>query len=101
MRIDIDDGIGINYICEGEGDNVLIIHGWGANIDTVMPIFNHLKSRFKVYAIDLPGHGKSDQPKEVWNSYDFADITKKFIDVMNMKEVILIGHSHCGRVSII
>lgn len=100
MKIDIDD-IGVNYICEGEGENILIVHGWGANIDTVMPIFNHLKDRFKVYAIDLPGHGKSDQPKDVWNSYDFADITKKFIDAMNMKEVILIGHSHGGRVSII
>jgi len=100
MKIDID-GISINYICEGEGKNVLILHGWGCCIDTVMPIFNHLKNRFKVYAIDLPGHGKSDLPNEVWNSYDYADKTKKFIDAMNMKEVILIGHSHGGRISII
>lgn len=100
VNIKIDE-IDINYICEGEGENILIIHGWGANIDTVMPIFNHLKTSFKVYAIDLPGHGKSDEPKEVWNSYDFADIVKKFIDAMDIKDTILMGHSHGGRISII
>jgi len=95
------EGLDINYICEGEGKIILLLHGWGANIDTVMPIFNHLKSRYKVYAIDFPGHGKSQQPNEVWNSYDFANITKKFIDSLEIKEIILMGHSHGGRVSII
>ena len=28
----IIDGLNINYICEGEGDLVLLLHGWGSNI---------------------------------------------------------------------
>jgi len=45
----------------------LILHGWGANIDTVIPIVNILKSHFKVYALDLPGFGSSAEPKEgIW-----------------------------------
>ncbi len=100
MKINIE-GLNLNYICEGEGRNVLILHGWGANIQTMLPIHDHLKDRFKVYTLDLPGFGESDQPKDVWGSHDYADFIKKFIDKMNIKEVILIGHSHGGRVSIV
>ena len=37
------DGLDINYICEGEGKDLIVLHGWGCNIDTVMPIVNILK----------------------------------------------------------
>ncbi|MTI46956.1 alpha/beta fold hydrolase [Sporosalibacterium faouarense] len=94
------NGLNINYICEGEGKNILLLHGWGASIETVLPIFNHLKDRFKVYAVDLPGFGKSDEPKEVWGTLDYAECIRGFIRKMNMKKVTLIGHSHGGRVSI-
>lgn len=94
-------GLSINYICEGEGKNILLIHGWGANIETVMPVYNHLKNRFKVYAIDLPGHGKSEKPEEVWGTNEFAEVVKTFIDEVGIKKVSLIGHSHGGRVSIV
>ncbi|WP_026895310.1 alpha/beta fold hydrolase [Clostridiisalibacter paucivorans] len=99
MHIDID-GLRINYICEGEGENVLILHGWGANIDTVIPIYNHIKDRYKVWALDLPGFGQSDRPLTVWGSEEYADFIKKFVDKLNIKDIILMGHSHGGRVSI-
>lgn len=100
MNVNIEN-MDLNYICEGEGKNILILHGWGASIDTVMPIFNHLKNHFKVYAIDFPGCGKSQIPSEVLGAFDYARIIKKFIDIMEMEEVILIGHSHGGRVSLV
>lgn len=100
MKVNIE-GIDINYIVEGNGPNVLLLHGWGANIDTMMPIFNLLVKNFRVYAIDFPGFGQSEEPSEVFGVYDYARITKKFIDNFNMDEVILIGHSFGGRVSIV
>lgn len=100
MKVNIEN-MEINYICEGQGKNVLILHGWGASIDTIMPIFNILKNHFRVYAMDFPGCGKSQKPNEILGAYDYARITKKFIDAMQMEEVILIGHSHGGRVSIV
>lgn len=100
MKINID-GLDLNYICEGQGKNIIILHGWGANIQTVLSIHNHLKDRFKVYTLDLPGFGESDKPKEVWGSHEYADFVKAFIDKMEIEEVILIGHSHGGRISIV
>lgn len=95
------DGIKINYIDEGCGTNVLLLHGWGANIKAMQPIFNMLKNKCRVVAVDLPGFGESDMPLVPWNSYDYASIVKKIIDALSLKDIILVGHSHGGRVSII
>lgn len=95
------DGLRINYIDEGDGENVLLLHGWGASIETMQPIVNALKNRYRVLAIDLPGFGLSDCPKTAWDSFNYADIVKKFIDILLLKNINLIGHSHGGRVSII
>lgn len=95
------EGIDINYIIEGKGKNVLVLHGWGANIDTILPIVNILKEDFKVFAMDLPGFGKSQIPKEVFDSKDYARIVKGFIDKMKIDKVTLIGHSFGGKISIL
>ena len=100
MKISIE-GIEINYIEEGTGEAVLILHGWGANIDTVNPIIYLLKPHFKVYALDLPGFGMSEEPKEVFGSSDYARIVKSFLDEMGVEKVILIGHSFGGKISIL
>lgn len=100
MKISIEN-IDINYIVEGEGDNVLILHGWGANIETIMPIFNILKQTHRVYAMDLPGFGKSHVPEEVFGSFHYADIVKEFIDKMEIDKLSLIGHSFGGKIAII
>ncbi|CCQ95222.1 Alpha/beta hydrolase fold protein [[Clostridium] ultunense Esp] len=100
MKVNVEN-IEINYICEGEGEDVLVLHGWGANINTVLSIVNLLKPYFKVYAIDLPGFGESEIPKEVFGSEDYARIVKKFLDIMEIKKTILIGHSFGGKLSII
>lgn len=100
MKMEID-GLKLNFIVEGKGDNVVILHGWGANINTVMPIFNILKDKFKVHAIDLPGFGESEEPKEPIDSFRYADIVKTYMDKLGIEDVILIGHSFGGKLSII
>lgn len=100
MHINID-GLNINYIDEGIGNTVLLLHGWGGSIQTMKPIANFLNKKCRVITLDLPGFGESDLPKTPWNSYDYADCIKKFINALNLNNVILFGHSHGGRISII
>lgn len=95
------DGININYETFGVGKDLLILHGWGANINAVMPMVNAWKDKFKVWAVDLPGFGKSDMPDENWNVYSYANLVKKFIDKTRIKNPILVGHSFGGRLCII
>lgn len=100
MQIEID-GLKINYIDEGIGITILLLHGWGGSIETMLPIHNFLKQKCRVIVPDLPGFGMSDKPPYPYNSYDYAKIIDKFIEKLELNNIILFGHSHGGRISII
>lgn len=54
MDINID-GLKIRYTKQGEGKNkILLLHGWGCNIDTFAGIISYLASFMEVYVIDFP-----------------------------------------------
>lgn len=54
MDINID-GLKIKYKKTGEGKNkILLLHGWGCNIDTFAGITNYLSEFMEVYVIDFP-----------------------------------------------
>ncbi|MBO5479541.1 MAG: alpha/beta hydrolase [Clostridia bacterium] len=96
MQIDIN-GYKINYEVEGEGKNVILLHGWLASLETMKPIANHLKKHFKVYNIDVIGFGKSDLPREPLHTEDFGNFLHEFIKTLKIENPILIGHSNGGR----
>lgn len=99
MEINID-GLKINYINKGKGANVLLLHGWGVNLELYRNIINELSRYCNVYALDLPGFGKSDEPKEIWNLDKYVSIVQKFIEKMKLDNLSLIGHSFGGRIII-
>ena len=53
MVININDCL-INYEIYGEGKPLLLLHGWGACIDSMAPIWQFFKNKFKVYVLDFP-----------------------------------------------
>lgn len=94
-------GINTHFTIEGEGEPIVVLHGWGANLTTMQSITDLLKERYQVIAVDMPGFGKSEEPKTVWNSYNFADHIEALLESLNIDRFHLLGHSHGGRVSII
>ena len=94
------DGLKINYVCEGEGNNVLLLHGWGSNIKLFDAMIKHLAPYYRVFAPDMPGFGESDEPKEPWCVDDYVDFVLKFCKKTGIEEAILLGHSFGGRVII-
>lgn len=99
MFIDIN-GMKLNYIVEGEGSPIILLHGWGANIQAFMPVHNHLAKFHRVYTLDLPGFGESQEPPEQWGTEDYTDFLHAFMQKMEIKNPILMGHSNGGRISI-
>lgn len=96
------DGLKLHYAETGRADGpaVILMHGWGCDHSTVRSIAAALESKMHVYSIDLPGHGASDEPSEVWGVGEYADLVEKFIDSEGIKDFSLIGHSYGGRISI-
>lgn len=101
MTIDIDN-IPCNYFCEGPDseESVVMLHGWGANIELFRNAAALMAAKYKVAAPDFPGFGKTPEPPGEWTVDDYTDWTVKFIAALGLKKVILLGHSFGGRVII-
>ncbi len=96
----IINNLNIAYIDEGSGKDVVLLHGWGQNKEMMSYIFDYLKSSFHVYALDFPGFGESEEPKEAWGVKEYEDMFREFIEKNNIEKPILIGHSFGCRVAI-
>ena len=97
MQVKVKDW-NINYEIVGNGNPVVLLHGWLTNLETMRPIAENLKDRFKVYLIDVVGFGKSDLPEHPLNTDDFGDFLKELLEKLEIKNPILVGHSNGGRI---
>lgn len=94
------NGLNINAVQKGKGQDILLLHGWRQNIQMMQPIFDHFESDFRVTVLDFPGFGESDEPKKPWGVEDYAVFLKDFCDLMNISNPIIVGHSFGCRVAI-
>ena len=95
------NNLNIAYQVAGEGDVVILLHGWGGEAASFQPVFKWLSQSHKVYVLDLPGFGKSQIPPIPWDSSDYAQLVTVFLEKFDIPKAHLIGHSFGGRISII
>ena len=100
------DDIKINYnytFVDKEHDTIVLLHGWGQNTIMMQPIEEYFKSNFNVLNIDLPGFGKSTEPKEVLNVTQYANIVYRLITELGLSKtkISIVGHSFGGRIAIV
>ncbi|MGL5043177.1 MAG: alpha/beta fold hydrolase [Culicoidibacterales bacterium] len=92
----------IHYTVAGAGKNIILLHGWGQNIEMMEPVGQHLQKWFRVWNIDLPGFsGASVEPPFAWDIYDYSSMLAAFIAELGIINPTLIGHSFGGRMAII
>ena len=99
MKINIKN-VEINYIQYGEGQDILLLHGWGQNIEMMRPIGDNLCDKFRITILDFPGFGESEEPKEPWKIDNYSNMLEEFTKLVGIKKPIVIGHSFGGRVAI-
>ncbi len=91
----------IRYLKRGEKDKpVILIHGFGGNLNNWL--FNHeiLAANYTVYALDLPGHGESTNDVGNGNLSFFSKLLQEFMEVMNVPTANLVGHSLGGAIAL-
>ena len=101
MIIKIKD-VNINYVRYGKKEKpaIVFLHGWGQNIEMMTPLGDARKEKNDVVIIDLPGFGRSEEPKYAWQLMDYVDMLKELFDKLNIINPILVGHSFGGRISL-
>ncbi len=94
-----DKQVEINYFQQGKGDTTLLfLHGWCIDGTYWKNQVDYFSKNCNVYAIDLPGFGKSKAERTNWTIEEYANDVTAFIDTMNLKNVVIIGHSMAGEI---
>jgi len=95
-------GVKIHYIVEGRGDPVLLIHGFGANIQTNWSgIIKELSNTFQVIALDNRGHGQSEKPHDP-GAYgrQMVEDSIRLLDHLKIPKAHVVGYSMGGRITV-
>lgn len=101
MDVIIND-VKVNYTKAGsKGRDVILMHGWGQNIEMMKPIADHLSDDFIVYNIDLPGFGESEKPQVVSGVEEYSEMLEKFIIKNAINNPIIIAHSFGVRIALL
>lgn len=91
----------VNYIEYGSGKPLVLLHGWGQNIEMMKPVGEYFKEKYRVIIIDLPGHGGSDEPNYAYTVHDYVAVLKKVLKELKVENPIIIGHSFGGKIAML
>jgi len=97
------DGATIHYLEQGEGEPVVLIHGFTANamLNWVGPgIFDALAEEYRVIALDARGHGRSDKPHDP-DAYGpkMAEDVIHLLDHLGIDRAHIVGYSMGGFIT--
>lgn len=92
------DGLRIHYVNHAKdkatpNEALVLIHGWTCNVDHWRYQVAEFSKKYRVIAIDLPGHGKSDKPELPYTMDLFARAVETVMREENVKRAVLVGHS--------
>lgn len=91
-------GHSIRYREAGDGPVLVLVHGIAGFLEEWEPSMKILCSKFRVIALDLPGHGLSDKPDARYTLDFLTDFLRDFISAICPGKVYVVGHSLGGAV---
>ena len=93
-------GLRVRYADRGFGDSVvLLLHGFGGDLDNWMFNLDSLAEKHRLLALDLPGHGQSVKTNVDPSLSGMATFVRKFLDVLSVSSVHVVGHSMGGAIA--
>lgn len=100
-RFTPQEGLELAYYETGmKGDPVLLLcHATGFHAQVWRQTISHLPAGFHIIALDMRGHGMSDELGYMSNWRDPADDVIALIDLLNLNDIVGVGHSFGGMVT--
>jgi len=90
----------INYIDEGKGKVIVLLHGFTESLRIWDSFAAQLSKKYRVITIDLPGHGKSDCISEVHGMELMADVIFDVLKKLRIGKCLMVGHSMGGYITL-
>ena len=99
----IINGLIVNYLVRSTSDTslpvIVFLHGWRSSSAAWLPVLPSF-SKYRIYAFDLPGFGKSQTPPDTFDFDDYVETVHEAMKMLGIESCILIGHSFGGRIAI-
>jgi len=92
------NGIRLYYEDLGTGPAVVFVHGLGSSTRDWSAQLQHFKTRHRVIALDLRGHGRSDKPSGPYSIPLFAEDLSQFLVELAVTPACIVGLSLGGMV---
>jgi pimeloyl-ACP methyl ester carboxylesterase len=84
----------------GEGEPVVLVHGLSGSAANWVELLPELAERYRVLAVDLPGHGRSVSPARRAGVGDFVAAVAAVVEHEEARPALLAGHSFGGLVAL-
>ena len=94
------DGKFVSVVCEGQGRDVLLLHGYLSNKESFYYQIKFLSQYFKVTAPDIPGFGASSPLERPYSVDDYCDWLENFIKKSKLESPHILAHSFGARVAL-
>jgi pimeloyl-ACP methyl ester carboxylesterase len=95
------DGMRLRYVAVGDGPALVLLHTLRTQLDMFQKVIPTLATRFRVYALDFPGHGYSDIPKVAYSAEFFVTTVAKALDRLDVKDATFVGESIGGSIALL
>ncbi|MDU2065067.1 MAG: alpha/beta hydrolase [Sporomusaceae bacterium] len=93
------NGIQLYYETAGEGEAIVFIHGLGENSSSWQRQMEAFQKTHRVIAMDLRGHGQSEDNDAVITMELFAQDVLGLMDILHIDQAHFVGHSMGGLIS--
>lgn len=87
------DGCTLNYVDEGSGKPLVLLHGWSQSAAMFKYQIRGLRRRYRVVALDFRGHGESAKPESGYRVARLAKDVYELLEMLGLHEVNLLGWS--------
>jgi pimeloyl-ACP methyl ester carboxylesterase len=93
-------GIRLRYIEAGTGPPLVLLHTMRTQLDLFQRVIPALSARYRVYAVDLPGHGHSDIPAADYTAAFFIEMVAGLLEHLDLENTVLVGESIGGTIAL-
>jgi len=94
------DGVRVRYLDQGQGPAVVLLHGYGASLDTWRTIAPQLSQRFRILAVDLKGFGFTSRPPGDYSPAAQARLVWNVLERRGVRDVAVVAHSWGASVAL-
>jgi pimeloyl-ACP methyl ester carboxylesterase len=98
------DGVRIRYLDLGEGEAVVLLHGFALSAEVnwgLTGLLDSLPQEYRMLALDQRGHGRSDKPHEPEDyGLEFVEDVVRLLDALEIEKAHIVGYSMGGSLAL-